>query len=308
VLNGSLTIGELQAFTQYSGHFGSSAGMLGGLIGELQSGVASARRVYELLDAAEEPPDRTGTTRPARARGQVRFDRVAFRYEPDRPLLDDLSFTIEAGRTVAVVGPTGAGKTTLAHLLMRFYEPQHGRILVDGVDIAGLPRAEVRAMTGLVLQDTWLFDGTIAENIAYGRAGATRADVIAAARATRVDPLIRTLPRGYDTVLGEAAAISEGERQLITVARAFIADPALLILDEATSSVDTRTEVLLQRALRELRTGRTCFVIAHRLSTVRDADVIIVLDRGRIVEYGDHEHLLAAGGAYARQYTSSLGF
>ncbi|MDY7086199.1 MAG: ABC transporter ATP-binding protein [Actinomycetota bacterium] len=311
VMGGALTIGDLQAFTQYSGHFGSNAGMLGGMIGELQSGMASARRIYQLLDEPEESPDPSGAGGADSAReirGHVAFDRVGFRYTADRPLIEDLSFTIESGTTVAVVGPTGAGKTTLAALLMRFYEPDRGRILLDGADIAELPRSAVRAVTGLVQQRTWLFEGTIADNIAYGRAGATRADVVAAAKATRVDQMIRTLPHGYDTVLGEAAAISEGERQLITVARAYIADPAVLILDEATSSVDTRTEVLLQKAMRELRAGRTCLVIAHRLSTIRDADQIIVLDRGRIVERGTHDALLAAGGAYAGQYTSTLGF
>jgi ATP-binding cassette subfamily B protein len=237
----------------------------------------------------------------------VAFDHVSFRYQPEVPLIEDLSLSVDPGDTVAIVGPTGAGKTTLVNLLMRFYELSSGRITLDGVDISAMRREDLRAKTGMVLQDTWLFSGTIADNIAYGSLGATREQVEAAAKATNVDHFARTLPDGYDTVLDEeGSSVSTGERQLITIARAFLAEPAILILDEATSSVDTRTEVLVQRAMNALRTGRTSFVIAHRLSTIRDADLILVMEGGSIVERGTHTELLGAGGAYARLYAAQF--
>lgn len=245
--------------------------------------------------------------RPDVVRGRVEFQDVSFRYLPEKPLIDDLSLTVEPGQTVAIVGPTGAGKTTLVNLLMRFYELDSGRITLDGVDIAKMNREVLRDQTGMVLQDAWLFGGTIAENIAYGADDPTREEVIEAATATYVDRFVRTLPDGYETILDdEGGTVSAGEKQLITVARAFLAKPVILILDEATSSVDTRTEVLIQRAMNELRSGRTSFVIAHRLSTIRDADVILVMEHGQIVEHGDHETLLGSGGAYARLYAAQF--
>ncbi|WP_078863841.1 ABC transporter ATP-binding protein [Streptomyces sp. AcH 505] len=305
VVHGSLSLGDVQAFILYSRQFSQPIVEVASVAGRLQSGIASAARVFTLLDADEQHPDPAHPHTPERAAGRVRFDRVSFRYSPGTPLIEDLSLTVEPGSTVAIVGPTGAGKTTLGNLLVRFYELGGGRILLDGADIASMTRDDLRSRFGLVLQDTWLFRGTIAENIAYGRAGATRDEIVAAARATCADRFIRTLPDGYDTVLDdESAGVSAGEKQLITVARAFLAKPAVLLLDEATSSVDTRTEVLIQRAMNTLREGRTSFVIAHRLSTIRDADVIVVMESGRIVEQGTHDDLIRRQGAYARLHAA----
>jgi ATP-binding cassette subfamily B multidrug efflux pump len=307
IANGSLSLGAVTAFIQYSRQFSQPLTQVASMANLLQSSVASAERVFALLDAPEQAPDAAEPVRPADVRGRVEFDDVSFRYVPDRPLIEHVSLAVEPGHTVAIVGPTGAGKTTLVNLLMRFYEIDSGAILLDGVDTAQMSREELRGLTGMVLQDAWLFGGTIEENIAYGSLGATHEQVVEAAKATYVDRFVRTLPDGYDTVLDdEAANVSAGERQLITIARAFLARPAVLILDEATSSVDTRTEVLLQRAMASLRQGRTSFVIAHRLSTIRDADVILVMENGHIVEQGTHAVLLAAGGAYARLYQAQF--
>ncbi len=308
VASGTMSLGDVQAFIQYSRQFTQPLTQVASMLNLLQSGVASAERVFELLDAPEESVEEQG--RPALAadaHGEVRFEDVSFSYDPERPLIEGLSLVARPGSTVAIVGPTGAGKTTMVNLVMRFYDPQSGRILIDGVDIASVPRGVLRGRIGMVLQDTWLFAGTIRDNIAYGRPDASEEQVLEAARATFVDRFVHSLPDGYDTVIDEDGSnLSAGERQLVTIARAFLSDPALLILDEATSSVDTRTELLLQHAMAALRSDRTSFVIAHRLSTIRDADLILVMESGSIVEQGSHEELLASGGAYARLYRSQF--
>ncbi|SEA71481.1 ATP-binding cassette, subfamily B [Bowdeniella nasicola] len=306
IANGQMNVGDIQAFIQYSRQFNQPLAQLGSMVNLIQSGAASAERIFDLLDAPEQRPDTSAAHLPPNARG-VSFEHVRFSYKPGVEVIRDLSLTVEPGQTVAIVGPTGAGKTTLVNLLMRFYEVDSGHIRIDGIDIADVDRDELRERFGMVLQDTWLFEGTIADNIAFGKAGASRADVEAAAVDTGVDAMIRTLPEGYDTVISEEAeTISAGEKQLITIARAFLADPQILILDEATSSVDTRTEMLVQQAMTRLRAGRTGFIIAHRLSTIRDADVIVVMEDGDVVETGNHDSLLAAGGHYANLYQAQF--
>jgi ATP-binding cassette subfamily B protein len=307
VASGQMSLGDVVAFIQYSRQFTFPIIQVASIVNVLQSAVASAERVFELLDEPEEIADPATPIALPRARGEVAFERVSFRYEPDRPLIDGLDLHVAAGQTIAIVGPTGAGKTTLVNLLMRFYELDDGRIMVDGIDTRELTRDDLRRSFGMVLQDTWLFHGTIRENIRYGRLDASEADLLAAAEAAHVDHFVRTLPDGYETVIDDDATnVSAGEKQLLTIARAFLADPPILILDEATSSVDTRTEVLIQRAMRRLMHGRTAFVIAHRLSTIRDADTILVMEDGAIVEQGDHASLLARGGAYANLYESQF--
>ncbi|WP_326603619.1 ABC transporter ATP-binding protein/permease [Streptomyces sp. NBC_01799] len=308
VASGALSIGDVQAFIQYSRQFSMPLTQVASMANLVQSGVASAERIFELLDAEEQGPDARTGGRPAELLGSVSLEKVSFRYEPDKPLIENLSLNVEPGHTVAIVGPTGAGKTTLVNLLMRFYEVTGGRIALDGVDVAQMSRDELRSGIGMVLQDTWLFGGSIADNIAYGASReVTREEIEEAARAAHADRFIRTLPDGYDTVIDdEGTGVSAGEKQLITIARAFLSDPVILVLDEATSSVDTRTEVLIQKAMARLAHGRTSFVIAHRLSTIRDADVILVMENGSIVEQGTHDELLEAQGAYARLYAAQF--
>ena len=307
VASGTMSLGDVQAFVQYSRQFTQPITQTASVANVLQSAVASAERVFELLDEAEESPDVVAPAVLAQVKGHIRLEGVSFRYLPDTPLIEDLDLEVQPGQTVAIVGPTGAGKTTLVNLLMRFYEIDEGSIFIDGVDTRDMRRADLRRLFGMVLQDAWLFGGTIRENIAYGKDRATEEEVLAAADAAHVDHFVRTLTEGYDTRLDDDSAhVSQGERQLLTIARAFLVDPQILILDEATSSVDTRTEVLIQKAMSKLLRGRTSFVIAHRLSTIRDADIILVMNEGRIVEKGTHEDLLTRRGFYYDLYNSQF--
>ncbi len=307
VATGTMSLGDVQAFIQYSRQFGMPLAQIAGLMNTVQSGVASAERLFELLDAPEEESDRDPSVPIARATGAISFRDVSFRYKEDQPLIEHFNLDVAPGQTVAIVGPTGAGKTTLVNLIMRFYEIDGGHITLDGVDTRDITRDDLRRQFGMVLQDTWLFSGTIQENIAFGSTDPSLDAVAGAAKAANIDHFIRGLPGGYDSLLtDEDATVSNGERQLLTIARAFMADPAVLILDEATSSVDTRTEVLVQRAMAKLRLGRTSFVIAHRLSTIRDADTILVMDKGSLIEQGNHEELMAARGFYFDLYASQF--
>ena len=307
VASGSMGLGDVQAFIQYSRQFSQPLTQTASTVNVLQSGIASAERVFEILDAPEMTAEADATEQPTPVNGRIEFHDVSFAYNPETPLIENLSLVAEPGQTIAIVGPTGAGKTTLVNLIMRFYELDAGSISLDGRDVATMPRNELRKNIGMVLQDTWLFGGTIRDNIRYGNLDATDADIRRAAEASYVDRFVHSLPDGYDTVLDdEGNTISAGEKQLLTIARAFLANPPILILDEATSSVDTRTEVLIQRAMNRLRSSRTSFVIAHRLSTIRDADVILVMESGRIVEQGSHAELLAAGGAYYNLYNAQF--
>ncbi len=306
VTRGSISIGDVQAFIQYAQQFTQPITQLANFANVIQSTMASAERIFELLDEQEEELE-VNAIIPAGVRGEVEFEHVRFGYKPDNILMEDMNISVQPGQTIAIVGPTGAGKTTLVNLLMRFYEVNSGRILVDGVDITKIKRGALRRTFGMVLQDTWLFNGTIRANIAYGRENATEDEIIRASKAANADHFIRTLPDGYDTVLNEDATnISQGQKQLLTIARAFLADPEILILDEATSSVDTRTEVQIQKAMSNLMEDRTSFVIAHRLSTIRDADLILVMNHGTIIEKGTHEDLLAKHGFYADLYNSQF--
>jgi len=307
VVSGQMSIGDIQAFIQYSRQFTQPLTQLASMVNVLQSGIASAERVFEFLDFDEQSPDDLAPLSNPETRGHIEFEHVRFSYDPDKPLIRDLNLVAQPGATVAIVGPTGAGKTTLVNLIMRFYELDGGAIRLDGQDIAHMRRHDLRANIGMVLQDTWLFEGTIRDNIAFGNPDATEAQICEAAEATHVDFFVRSLAHGYDTMVDdEGTNVSAGEKQLLTIARAFLADPAILILDEATSSVDTRTEVLIQKAMAALRTNRTSFVIAHRLSTIRDADTILVMDHGDIVEQGNHDELLQRGGAYAALFNAQF--
>ena len=311
VATGSMSLGDVQAFIQYSRQFAMPLAQIAGLMSSIQSGVASAERLFEFLDAGEQEPETVDAVTIDRAVGEVKFENVFFSYSADKPLIEELNLTVKPGETIAIVGPTGAGKTTLVNLIMRFYEVNSGRITLDGVDIRSLTRDDLRRQFGMVLQDTWLFEGTMQENIAFGSQDPAHEKVVAAAKAANIDHFMRSLAEGYDSkVSDDNSTVSNGERQLITIARAFMADPAILILDEATSSVDTRTEVMVQHAMAKLRLGRTSFVIAHRLSTIRDADTILVMDKGRIIEQGKHQELMANKGfyfdLYASQFASAL--
>ena len=302
-----IAIGDVQAFIMYSKQFTWPITQTASIANIIQSTVASAERVFEILDEVEEISERENTTLIESPKGEVAFQHVTFGYNADEPLIEDMNIDVRQGQTIAIVGPTGAGKTTLVNLLMRFYEINSGKITIDGVDIRDLKRGDLRSMFGMVLQDTWLFNGTIRDNIAYGRIGASDEEIVRAAKAAHADRFIRSLPEGYDTILNEEASnISQGQKQLLTIARAFLADPAILILDEATSSVDTRTEIFIQKAMTILMKGRTSFVIAHRLSTIRDADMILVMDDGKVIETGSHQELLAQGGFYTDLYNSQF--